>query len=89
MTFSSGRPFSVLESAGIRWRMLELWKRQNRVKVAEGGGLLNRYTVKSCIGGSNPPLSASSSTTSLSISAYSHTHLTVLQFPSCFCVPSG
>jgi hypothetical protein len=27
--------------------------------VAEGGGLLNRYTVKSCIGGSNPPLSAS------------------------------
>jgi hypothetical protein len=29
--------------------------------VAEGGGLLNRYTVKSCIGGSNPPLSAISS----------------------------
>ena len=28
--------------------------------MAEGGGLLNRYTVKSCIGGSNPPLSASS-----------------------------
>ena len=28
-------------------------------RVAEGGGLLNRYTVKSCIGGSNPPLSAS------------------------------
>jgi hypothetical protein len=27
--------------------------------VAEGGGLLNRYTVKSRIGGSNPPLSAS------------------------------
>ncbi len=27
--------------------------------MAEGGGLLNRYTVKSCIGGSNPPLSAS------------------------------
>jgi hypothetical protein len=26
--------------------------------VAEGGGLLNRYTVKSRIGGSNPPLSA-------------------------------
>ena len=23
--------------------------------MAEGGGLLNRYTVKSCIGGSNPP----------------------------------
>jgi hypothetical protein len=26
--------------------------------VAEGGGLLNRCTVKSCTGGSNPPLSA-------------------------------
>jgi hypothetical protein len=29
--------------------------------VAEGGGLLNRYRVKSSIGGSNPPLSASES----------------------------
>ena len=28
-------------------------------RVAEGGGLLNRYRVKSSIGGSNPPLSAS------------------------------
>ena len=27
--------------------------------MAEGGGLLNRYTAKSGIGGSNPPLSAS------------------------------
>jgi hypothetical protein len=27
--------------------------------VAEGGGLLNRYRIKSSIGGSNPPLSAS------------------------------
>ena len=27
-------------------------------RVAEGGGLLNRYTVKSCIVGSNPTLSA-------------------------------
>ena len=27
-------------------------------RVAEGGGLLNRYTAKSGIGGSNPPLSA-------------------------------
>ena len=26
--------------------------------MAEGGGLLNRYTAKSRIGGSNPPLSA-------------------------------
>ena len=30
-------------------------------RVAEGGGLLNRYRIKSSIGGSNPPLSASSS----------------------------
>jgi hypothetical protein len=29
--------------------------------VAEGGGLLNRYRIKSSIGGSNPPLSATSS----------------------------
>ena len=27
-------------------------------REAEGGGLLNRCTVKSCTGGSNPPLSA-------------------------------
>ena len=27
-------------------------------REAEGGGLLNRYRVKSSIGGSNPPLSA-------------------------------
>ena len=27
-------------------------------RVAEGAGLLNRYTAKSRIGGSNPPLSA-------------------------------
>src|SRR2546428_2005777 len=31
-------------------------------RVAEGGGLLSRYTVKSRIGGSNPPLSARSGT---------------------------
>ena len=31
-------------------------------RVAEGGGLLNRYRVKSSIGGSNPPLSATSIT---------------------------
>ena len=30
-------------------------------RVAEGGGLLNRYRVKSSIGGSNPPLSATES----------------------------
>jgi hypothetical protein len=27
-------------------------------RVAEGGGLLNRYTGKTRIGGSNPPVSA-------------------------------
>jgi len=31
------------------------------VNVLWPNGLLNRYTVKSCIGGSNPPLSASKS----------------------------
>ena len=41
-------------SAGMFTRLI---RRGGR--VAEGGGLLNRYTVKSCIGGSNPPLSAS------------------------------
>jgi len=30
------------------------------VNVLWPNGLLNRYTVKSCIGGSNPPLSARS-----------------------------
>ena len=35
------------------------WPRRWRDgRVAEGAGLLNRYTVKSRIGGSNPPLSA-------------------------------
>ncbi len=29
--------------------------------MAEGGGFLDRCTVKSCTGGSNPPLSASKS----------------------------
>ena len=40
-------------------------------RVAEGDGLLNRYTVKSRIGGSNPPLSASFS----------------LQYEATYCVP--
>jgi hypothetical protein len=35
--------------------------------VAEGGGLLNRYRVKSSIGGSNPPLSARKPHNSLKI----------------------
>jgi hypothetical protein len=41
------RAFSPLES--VVWR---------DGRVAEGGGLLNRCTVKSRTGGSNPPLSA-------------------------------
>ena len=36
-------------------------RRRRDGRVAEGGGLLNRYRVKSSIGGSNPPLSASES----------------------------
>jgi hypothetical protein len=39
------------------WREFHcVWWRDGR--VAEGDGLLNRYTAKSRIGGSNPPLSA-------------------------------
>ncbi len=34
------------------------YKRRRVGRVAEGGGLLNRYRVKNSIGGSNPPLSA-------------------------------
>ncbi len=37
------------------WQFCFVWRDG---RVAEGGGLLNRYTVKSRIGGSNPPLSA-------------------------------
>jgi hypothetical protein len=39
---------------GLNWRATD-WRDG---RVAEGGGLLNRYTVKSCIEGSNPSLSA-------------------------------
>jgi hypothetical protein len=39
----------------FRYNLFEI-RRDGR--VAEGGGLLNRYRVKSSIGGSNPPLSA-------------------------------
>src|SRR5580704_16547959 len=46
----------------VRWNARNLGRdvlRQRRDgRVAEGAGLLNRYTVKSRIGGSNPPLSA-------------------------------
>jgi hypothetical protein len=43
----------------IRELQKEMERRGGR--VAEGGGLLNRCTVKSCTGGSNPPLSARNS----------------------------
>jgi hypothetical protein len=46
----------LLARATRQWRVSRPTRRGGR--VAEGGGLLNRYTVKSCIGGSNPPLSA-------------------------------
>jgi len=42
-----------------REKYIKLFDPRRGGRVAEGGGLLNRYTVKSCIGGSNPPLSAS------------------------------
>ena len=59
-----GRPVAQpLAAVIIIWlaRAARLRTRPSRRggRVAEGGGLLNRYTVKSCIGGSNPPLSAS------------------------------
>src|SRR6516162_8426592 len=55
---------TILESAldcGVRGLKLKTANeyRWRDGRVAEGGGLLNRYTVKSRIGGSNPPLSAS------------------------------
>src|SRR6188472_2990755 len=46
---------SHLYSTGLNWQTTD-WRDG---RVAEGGGLLNRYTVKSCIEGSNPSLSAS------------------------------
>src|ERR1043165_4417834 len=53
----AGRNFSCMFLTGSRWlsRFRGQWRDG---RVAEGGGLLNRYTVKSRIGGSNPPLSA-------------------------------
>ena len=48
-----GRAGRVRADSGI---ILTETRRDGR--VAEGGGLLNRCTVKSCTGGSNPPLSA-------------------------------
>ena len=47
----------LLDRYGIRYVMSPHGWRDGR--VAEGGGLLNRYTVKSRIEGSNPSVSAS------------------------------
>src|SRR5512140_2844258 len=44
----------------VKYRSPACLPRRRGGRVAEGGGLLNRCTVKSCTGGSNPPLSASS-----------------------------
>jgi hypothetical protein len=49
--------------------------------VAEGGGLLNRCTVKSCTGGSNPPLSASESSYLLTIIYKLRVYLVFALFP--------
>ena len=53
------RLFKGLEKTLRSYILAEDSRRDGR--VAEGGGLLNRYRVKSSIGGSNPPLSASES----------------------------
>ena len=47
--FESSRAHQFFSCFSCYWRV---------GRVAEGDGLLNRYTVKICIGGSNPPLSA-------------------------------
>ena len=54
--------------------------------MAEGGGLLNRYRVKSSIGGSNPPLSATLQGKLLSVlpNPYTHTY----NAPNPACAPS-
>ena len=50
------RKMCLLERNGLSGSSRHRQRRDGR--VAEGAGLLNRYTVKSRIGGSNPPLSA-------------------------------
>jgi hypothetical protein len=51
------RPAEVLRAASASSGIIPPEPRRDG-RVAEGGGLLNRYRVKSSIGGSNPPLSA-------------------------------
>jgi hypothetical protein len=51
-------PICKLSGAGRRVKCLMCFGRR-RGREAEGGGLLNRYTVKSRIEGSNPSVSAS------------------------------
>jgi hypothetical protein len=51
------RLFSALARLARNFRYNPFQSRRDG-RVAEGGGLLNRCTVKSCTGGSNPPLSA-------------------------------
>ena len=53
--FRFARLGAVLTGKDLISKPLRRWRRG---REAEGGGLLNRYTVKSRIGGSNPPVSA-------------------------------
>ena len=55
--WANGGQFLFCCQAG-RQQVLE-FPRRRRGREAEGGGLLNRYTVKSRIEGSNPSVSAS------------------------------
>src|ERR1700743_1827575 len=50
-------------------------------RVAERGGLLNRYRVKSSIGGSNPPLSASKTLLTSANQKNPQNFGIILQFP--------
>ncbi len=53
----ANRPSARFQGPYFYAKLLILLRRRDG-RVVEGGGLLNRYTVKSCIGGSNPPPSA-------------------------------
>ena len=48
-------PIASLTEKGVEYIDSGVWRRG---RVAEGGGLLNRYTVNSRIQGSNPCVSA-------------------------------
>ena len=58
MPVAIGLQFSISCQRG-RDQLIDL-PRRRRGREAEGGGLLNRYTVKSRIEGSNPSVSATS-----------------------------